>query len=426
MTVSHRADTWARGFLWLGLLASLVGFLGYYDAAGFVTPPPFVVLALQLIAAGGGILLFRTRLLGHISALMPLLLVAAWAGATLLWAEDPTTGLRRWLLVFVPGILLCAMAAADTRPRHTFNWFLVLVVTITIASGSFSALVSAFSDTRVSGESLRHMLIDVNGWTLGVAEGGRQSINLGFYVPRFSGLTSNPNSMGLFAAIALVGLCAVTQPKRDTRSAGLVLIIGLVAVLLLLSASRAAFAMAATGIFVVFLLRTDRRRMARAAMLLICGSTVSLYLMTWLSGAVPDPGNTEIFELRERAQVWGIAIQAIGNVWPLGLGFGLTQEAIYAPLGLATAAHSVTLSILLETGMIGLVLVLIAWFHPALRTTQANSLITSADIAIVALLLGLFVHQTVDSSVFRYHWAHFVFVYLLGASAGLAGSRTNE
>lgn len=439
-------ETWGRGFFWFALLSSLVGFLGYYDAQGFVTTPPVIVLGLQLVAGGVGVLLLRRLLLTNIRGVLPLIMVAVWAAITLVWADDPSTALRRWLLVFTPGILVCLLAASDPRPRQTFAWFTALVAMITIASGAFSAIVIEFADTIIPENALSYSLLEVNGWLLGIAVGGRQ-FEMGLYIPRYSGLTSNPNSMSLFAAIGLIALSAIARPGRSKRGLAIVLVIGLVVYLLLLSGSRASFAMTAVGIMFVVLLRMNWRRTARFCVLLICGLTAALYLVTWSNGPetelspaetaatlsereseewrLKNLSHTEVFELRERSQSWWIAMQTIGEVWPLGLGFGLTQEAVFTPLGLETAAHSLTISTLVETGVVGLLLVLVAWFNPVFRTTQGDRNLTATDIAIVALLMGLFVHQIVDSSVFRYHWAHFVFVYLLGASAGLSGSRTN-
>lgn len=78
------------------------------------------------------------------------------------------------------------------------------------------------------------------------------------------------------------------------------------------------------------------------------------------------------------------------------------------------------LSLLLETGVVGLLLVLVVWFRPAFTLTRHDETLSGTSIAVIALLIALFVHQTIDSSVFRYHWAHFIFVYLIGASSRLA------
>ena len=131
-------------------------------------------------------------------------------------------------------------------------------------------------------------------------------------------------------------------------------------------------------------------------------------------------------ELRERSDAWHIAIETIRESWAIGRGFGLTEEASYHPRGLQTSAYSVTLSVLIEIGIIGLILVLIAWLAPVFAVTRHSSSMSPPVIAIVAILMGLFVHQVVDSSVFRYHWAHFIFVYLLGAGARLSTSRATE
>lgn len=428
MTTANPAETLARRFLWLALFGSLAGFLGFYDAQGFVTPPPFIVLALQLIATGGAVLVFRDGLLRNIRGVLPLMLVAAWAALTLVWADDPATALRRWMLVFVPGILICLLAARDSRPQQTFVWFTGVVLVITISSAAFSAIVWIFANVETGGvTSLSYLLIDLEGRMIGMAKGGRQYHFEDFrlYIHRFSGLTSNPNSAGLFAAIALISLCALIKPRLNARGIALCLVACLVAILILASASRAAIAMAVTGMFVVFLLRNGRPGTTRVCVVLVIGLALLLYGVTWFAGEPPKPGGAEIIELRERAQVWRIAIQIIGDVWPSGLGFGLTQESVYAPRGLMTAAHSVTLSVLVETGIVGLVLTLAAWFYPVFAVTRRGQTISPTSIAVVSLLIALFVHQTVDSSVFRYHWAHFVFVYLLGVNAGLAGSRTN-
>ena len=424
-----RLDIWARGLTWFALLVSLVGFLGYYNSEGFVSPPPTMVLGLQLIALGGAALLLRTRLFVNFRGVVPLILIAGWAAVTLLWADDPITGLRRWLLVFAPGILLCALAARDPRPQQTFLWFTALVVVIALTSTAFTVIVLVFHNLDTGGvTALGRLLIDLDGWTIGTAQGGRpyQFMDHRISIPRFSGLTSNPNSMGLFAAIALISLCAIVKPRRNLLGAAIILTVGVVAMLVFASVSRAAIAMALTGIFIVVLLRTDRLGATRACAIIVIGLALALYATTWITGASPDPGTNEVLELRERAHVWLIAMQFIGDVWTSGVGFGLTQEAVYGPLDLETAAHSVPLSMLLETGVVGMVLVLACWFHPVFRTTSRGRDITATEIAVISLLIALFVHQTVDSSVFRYHWAHFVFVYLLGASAGLAGPRTSE
>ncbi len=427
-----RAEALGRNVLWFTLLVSLAGFLGYYDADGFVAPPPVIVLGLQVVGGLLAAVLLRDRLIPSLRGIVPLLLVAVWAAATLMWADDPVTAMRRWVLVFAPGLLLCALAASDPRPRQTFVWFAGVVVVIVVASGIFSGIVVVFWETTIADSALRYFLLDLGGWQAGISEGGRQySITTiprepVLYIPRYSGLTSNPNSLSLFAAIATIALGAYAPWKKSAKRYAWILLAALVVFVLLLSGSRAAVGMAVIGILCVFLLQSGRHNVARVLIVLILGAAAALYISAWFTASAPDPEQLEVFQLRGRAEAWRLAMLGLQDIWPTGFGFGLTEEVVYRPLGLQTAAHSLALTSLLEIGVIGFALILFAWFQPVFRATRTAGENSPLQVAIVALLMGLFVHQVVDSSVFRYHWAHFVFVYLIGASAGLSGSRTSE
>jgi hypothetical protein len=420
VTKDSEAPSIPRTLFLTVLFVSIAGFLGYYDGTTFITPPTVSILGTQLVLIFVAGILLRIRIFRSAADLAPLLIVALWAALTLLWTDDVLISARRWLLVFIPGIGLALLAAADPRPAQSFMRFKWLLVVITFASYIFSLNVYAFGDITGTSEFDRFRILDLGGWIVGVSEGGRQYLNLNLYIHRFSGFTSNPNSFALFAALALISLCATA--KLSFRSGGWIEItlILMTAIILVLSASRAAVAMSLVGLVVIFLLRTERRKLARLCVPAILALTFLLYALPVLQTGPGLEGGEEIFDLRQRADVWRLAIQAAADVWFNGLGFGMTQEAVFAPLGIQTSGHSMPLSLLLETGVIGLLLVLIVWFRPIFTLTNSGESLSGHSIAVIALLLALFVHQTIDSSVFRYHWAHFVFAYLIGASSRLA------
>ena len=440
-----RAEALGRNVLWFTLFVSLAGFLGYYDADGFVAPPPVIVLGLQVVGGLLAAVLLRDRLRVSLRGIAPLLLVAVWAAATLIWADDPVTAMRRWVLVFAPGLLLCALAASDPRPRQTFVWFVILVVTVTLLSGVFTALVLALSGSIELHPGIEFVSIEIYGQNVGISVRGRVVDKV--YIPRFSGLTSNPNGVGLLAAIALIGLSGIRKPRTNSRRLGLVLVVAVVIAVLLMSGSRAALIAVVAGLFIATLLRMNCRKLVRTAVFVLCIFVPLLYLAPLLQNTsssasmdfseppsceqcrvsdLVEIGNNEILQLRERSDVWQTAIRALGDTWFKGLGFGMAEEATYEDREQRTSAHSIPLTVLLETGVVGLLLVLTTWLRPIYLTTKRGRKITNTDIAIVAILTALFVHQAVDVSVLRYHWAHFIFVYLIGASAGLSGSRTSE
>lgn len=402
------------------LFVSLAGFLGYYDGTRFITPPTIVILGVQLAFVFAAIAVLRMLAFQNAATLAPLLIMALWAALTLLWTDDTLISARRWLLVFIPGIGLAILAAADPRPARSFAWFKWFLVAVTFGSYIFSLNVYAFGDITGTGDFDRFRILDLGGWVVGVSEGGRQYLNLNLYIHRFSGFTSNPNSFALYSALALISLCATARFRLRAGGWVEIALILAIAIILILSASRAAVAMSLVGLVVIFLLRTERRKLARLSVFAILGLTILLYALPVLQAGSGLEGGEEIFDLRERADIWRLAVQAAGDVWFSGVGFGMTQEAVFAPLGTQTSGHSMPLSLLLETGVVGLLLVLVVWFRPAFTLTRHDETLSGTSIAVIALLIALFVHQTIDSSVFRYHWAHFIFVYLIGASSRLA------
>jgi hypothetical protein len=401
------------------MFVSVIGFLGYYDGARYITFPTWVVLGLQMLALVITIARYPLQMFRMSAGVASLISLAFWAALTLLWADDQSIALKRWLLIFVPAILLALLAAVDEKPERSFAFVTWLFVVITIASYVFSLNIYAFGEVTGVGDLLRFRVVELGGWTIGVSEGGRQYLDLNLYIHRFSGFTSNPNSFALFAGLSAIALSAIIKRQPGIRRCLEIATLVVILIILVLSASRAAVAMAFAGIVVVILLRADQRRLARLCVVGVVALTCLLYLAPLWQGGVPAEASEEIFDLRERANIWRLALSAISQVWMTGVGFGLTQEAVFAPLGTQSSAHSVPLSMLLETGVVGLLLLLVTWFLPVFGLTKANRQLGGTSIAIVALLIALFVHQVVDSSVFRYHWAHFVFVYLIGASSHL-------
>jgi len=402
------------------MFVSVVGFLGYYDGTRYITFPAPVILGLQMLGLMIAVTRHPIQMLRFQAGLFPLIALASWAGLTVLWADDQSIALKRWLMIFVPGILLALLAAADEKPSRSFGFVKWLFVAITIASYVFSLSIYAFGDITAVNEPMRIRIVELGGWTIGVSEGGRQYLDLNLYIHRFSGFTSNPNSFALFAGLSAIALCATLKRQLGLRGFLEIATFVVILIILVLSASRAAVAMALAGIVVVILLRTDRRGLTRLCVVGVMALACLLYLALFIRGEVSTQTSAEVFELRERADIWRLALSAISHVWLTGVGFGLTQEAVFAPLGTQSSAHSVPLSMLLETGLVGLLLLLVTWFLPVFSLTKANRQLDRTSIAIVALLIALFVHQVIDSSVFRYHWAHFVFVYLIGASSHLA------
>lgn len=425
MTKGSETTSVTRLLFLAALFISLAGFLGYYDGTRFITAPTVAIVSLQLLSIFAAIALLRMRILQHAANLIPLLVMSLWAAMTFLWTDDTLISARRWFLVFVPGIGLAILAATDPRPARSFALFKWFLVAVTFGSFIFSLVVYVFGDITIKGEFDRFRVLDLGGWVVGVSEGGRQYLNLNLYIHRFSGFTSNTNSFALYSALALISLCAATKLKFRVDNWVNIILILATAIVLILSASRAAIAMVFVGLVVIFLLRTDRRQLLQQSIFAILALTILLYTLPVLQVGIRLEGGEEIFDLRQRADIWRLAVQVAKDVWLAGIGFGMIQEAVFVPLGMQTSSHSMPLSLLVETGVVGLLLALIVWFYPVFNLAQHRENLSETSIAAIALLIALFVHQTIDSSVFRYHWAHFVFVYLIGMTSQLAVRSNN-
>lgn len=407
----------------LALLAvSLCGFFGFYGPTGFVSLPPWSLLGLQIALGASGLLLLPRAALSRIFVLWPLFLFAAWAMATSVWAYDPALTMQRAALINVPAVLLAILAMFDPSPQRTVVWIVRLLATLAVLSTIFIVVV-VLAGEPVTDSSL--ILVDTGLGSFGMMVGGRQFLSLGIEAARYSGITTNPNGLALLSGVTLVTFIAVGPSaiaSRWIRIAILAVIIGLMAVTL----ARSAALLVLVGLTMLVLLRIPSSVAATitvtsvlALPLVLAGLTVAgsmggneLPLEEWQR---PDGG--EAASLGQRAVIWLHMMRTALDVWPHGLGFGLTEEAVFRPLGFPTSAHTVPLTLLVETGLPGLALAVLAWFRPVFRLLRSPAHLSPTGTAVVAVLVALFAHQIFDASAFRYHWGHFMLAWLIGAAA---------
>ena len=237
---ANRRDAVASAGLLAALAVSQIGFLGYYDLGGFHSFAPVLVLAALMVvltvAAGAA----EPRLIAGVGQLWPLFALAAWAGTTALWSDDPVLVLRRASLVFVPGVLVALLAVADPAPARTFARVTWLLVTIALASTLFAVVSLAFGERiDLVGGGISTRLLDIGESGLGVAVAAR-----GFFIDsspyfRTRGLSSNANGAGIMAAVALVCLI-VRAGGAIAREAARVATAAILAIAVALTFSRGA------------------------------------------------------------------------------------------------------------------------------------------------------------------------------------------
>lgn len=132
---------------------------------------------------------------------------------------------------------------------------------------------------------------------------------------------------------------------------------------------------------------------------------------------IVSPLNHEIFNLGERRDLMTAAWQAFSDNWLFGVGFGVAAEHLFAEEANIQAVHSVLMNSLVETGVIGTLLLITLWLFPVFNTNDKEPKADNPrDISQVvsAIFLGLFVAEAFDLSVTRFHYIHLIFFMLLG------------
>jgi len=383
------------------------------------------VLSLQLVFLVAAATICRHELRIQIWGLLPFLCLAAWSASTILWADDPFVSLKRWLIVFVPGLLMTYALAVDSKPNHKFNFLIYLFSIVSITSAVFNFVIVMFGvremallgcdfSGRCNQKAFDFHFLWTGGLQFGVLEGGRLFGELEIYIPRYSGITSNPNSVGLFSSLSVIGLVAITKIRWNLKTLGPAILILAVLCVLISSGSRAAYLMTIVGIFMVVTLRCNYPRLTSGLLCLVLISPVLLYGVSVNLTGEDNIAREEILAIGERGPIWATSIYGAAEVWKTGLGFGLIEESLLTKEGHDSAAHSVPLTVLVETGILGLMLYIMTWFWPMFRSAIRSKNLTRTAVGIFSLLVALFVHQLFDSAILRYHWLNFVFTALLG------------
>ncbi|MBT06621.1 MAG: hypothetical protein CMM32_06870 [Rhodospirillaceae bacterium] len=430
----------ASGFVYVSISISIIGFLGFYSHREFITTPPIIVFATQLIALIAAATLSRKYLKTHIWGLMPFLCLALWSGLSVLWADQFLMSFKRWSIVFAPGILMLYALGTDQKPGQKFIFLVYLFSGIAIASLIYNLLIVTFGEMIPvlllgcgldgingchPGPGVFHSLA-IGNFELSLLQGGRYFTALDLYLPRYSGITSNPNSVGLIASLALIGLVAKSEVGWRLKNLGPSIMFLLVLFSLILSGSRAAYLMTMVGVIMVLLLRYNWLRLSSGILCLVLLSPVYLYGTSILSHGTYSTFGGDFISLGERSSIWARSLQGVEESWKTGMGFGLIEEKLLSRPGYSSAAHSLPLTLLLETGIIGLILFIITWLRPVLKILGHSRDINSTTVGIASLLIALFVHQLFDSSIMRYHWLNFVFAALIGIALSIEKTVTSQ
>ena len=317
-----------------------------------------------------------------------------YVSASLLWTADLTTG--QTVIQQVVGLFLMLTILA-LYPASEFEFKGVLVLILATGLGAALYAVHLYTSSSVSVVDNRLVLTTASGVALD---------------PNYFG-----TSFVLPIAIAFAGAFYTRRVwmRVFCAAASLLFMCGV-----LVSGSRGAF-VAIGMMFVYFVLRSKNRLQVSAVVAAAIG--LSAFFPTVWQRFSKDPSANGSGS--GRTYIWQTGMQSFGQHWFAGGGVGSFQSIYDTSLlsagqrvfqGWSRPSHSIVFGTLTEYGVIGLVLVLAAWYQ-TFRQTRAipnTSSYYGMRLASEAALIGLFSQAFfIDTMVIKYYWLAFAIPLML-------------
>ncbi len=347
-----------------------------------------------------------------------------WAVISVFWSTAPGTTLQHALTVFpTPGLTLL-LVYCDRDPAATFwcfargmTWFGTFLATVGL-------LLFLVGDPIVLSQWEGLQAVQMGPVRLA------QAVHYLAGWSRISSLTGDPNTLALWLAFSLPCTGLLYVSKR-LRPAGFICLAMVQKIALAFTLSRAGTGMALLGLALAYLFlgRDAGGKYMRALALIMVLVAALLFANEYLLFP-PDGGGTSVLfnnSLGLREDAWRLARGAFFQNPFTGNGFGTAADFLQkAGLNLFHL-HNVYFSILLESGLLGLVLFLIFWLgamalavwkccrlSTAFPPGAALSDSTIALFGVMVLLLPLILHQVFETMLLRTNFHTLLWLYLAG------------
>ncbi len=184
------------------------------------------------------------------------------------------------------------------------------------------------------------------------------------YYHRYAADGFDPNDFALTLALSIPMSYSLALRARGRRAWLYWLQLGLVAVTILLSASRTGFLAACVAVSIVPLTFAYTRR--KQKMVIVVGALAAALTVTALVPATSWArlatigSEVESGSLNDRGLIWHSGLEVYGRHWLAGVGSGAYPRSVEPMLGWPArwliVAHNTFLSVLVETGMVGFLL----------------------------------------------------------------------
>lgn len=235
---------------------------------------------------------------------------------------------------------------------------------------------------------------------------------------RISSTTRNPNALGFLSGLTCVIVFSMLVSKKIKLSLFLlVFFVNFSA--LLYTLSRGAIISFALSVFIVLFFYNKRK-----VFVYLVGFFVSLIvLMPVYIEPVKSLVESRIEQgLHGRQEIWSNALQTFSNHPLMGVGFGLEQELVHNPSGIKWTMHNGYLVVLVETGILGFLLMVCFLFVLTLSLISGIRLSSdqetrSALILIFSIAVFILTRSMVETAIFRF--TNYNVIFMMVSSLGM-------
>ncbi|MGH7707314.1 MAG: O-antigen ligase family protein [Vulcanimicrobiaceae bacterium] len=357
---------------------------------------------LAAIVAAGGLLLnilLRKRLCAPPQAWYTWGLFVGWATLSFFWSINVDATKSEFQTVLQLFLMMTVLAIYPARERE-FKWMLAIVV----LSGVATAVYTFFEATH----------------------GVRFSDTARVSIQSQSGAYVDPNFLSTSYLLAIaVATCALNSVRSLAIRSGCIASIVVMCFGVFVTGSRGGFlALVAAMLWIIWKSRYRFQLFVFSGLAL----SASLFVPTVWARFAKDP--SQQWSGSGRTDIWATGLASVKSHLLLGSGFGSFPDvynrglyAVYQSVfqGIGRPSHSIVVGTLVEVGLIGLLLVLAAWFMSfrQLRMIARSSSLHPMRVAFEATIIGLFFQSLfLDVYSIKYYWlAHSLVLTLANLAA---------
>lgn len=171
----------------------------------------------------------------------------------------------------------------------------------------------------------------------------------------------------------------------------------------------------------VFYFMSVRGKLLRLGLLFATGIAGLCMLYVYVS--IFSNSNRSALNFNNRDQAWYFLYQSIMENPMLGVGFGISREAILIPNGVDFGAHNFYLEHLSEVGLLGVLctimmfLVNITYVLRRRRNNKEDKNLLIWANAVVAFMPAVLLYMMTESALYRFSAVHFFLIFVLGCTS---------